>query len=124
MKQIYELHAEVCKTLANPKRIEIINLLSGGEKSVGWLLDKTSWLKANLSQHLAVMRNKGILKSRKEGLAVYYRIASPKVIQACDLMREVLFEQMQEREKTFLKWQKTSRRKNNKRNGNGKTKYN
>ena len=100
------MHADVCKTLANPKRIEIINLLSQGERPVADLIKKTGLLKANLSQHLSVMRTKGILKSRKEGLAVYYRIANPKVVKACDLMREVLFEQIKEREQELKVWRK------------------
>jgi len=104
MKHIYEMHADICKTLANSKRVEIINLLSSGEKSVSWLLKKTKLLKANLSQHLSVMRNKGILKVRKEGLNVFYRIANPKVVKACNLMREVLFEQIKEKEGVLKKW--------------------
>ena len=104
MKHIYELHAEACKTLANAKRIEIINLLRSGEKPVSLLLEKTGLLKANLSQHLAVMRQRGIIKARKEGLSVFYRIASPKIVHACDLMREFLFEQTEERKETFKKW--------------------
>ncbi|MFA4844625.1 MAG: metalloregulator ArsR/SmtB family transcription factor [Candidatus Margulisiibacteriota bacterium] len=104
MKQVYELHAEVCKTLANSKRIEIIDLLRSGEKSVARLLKETRLLKANLSQHLSVMRSKGIVKSRKEGLTAYYRIANPKIVKACDLMREVLFEQMKEKREVFKKW--------------------
>ncbi|MEW5901197.1 MAG: metalloregulator ArsR/SmtB family transcription factor [Acidobacteriota bacterium] len=104
MKQIYELHAEVCKTLANPKRIEIINLLRSGEKSVSWLLEKTGLLKANLSQHLSVMRQRGIVRSRKEGLNAFYRISNPKIIRACELIREVLFEQMEERKEALRKW--------------------
>ena len=98
------MHADICKTLANPKRIEIINLLRSGEKSVAWLLQKTDLLKANLSQHLSVMRQRGIVKARKEGLEVFYRIANPKIIKACDLMREVLFEQMKENGEVFKKW--------------------
>lgn len=106
MKQIYELHAEVCKTLANPKRIEIINLLRSGEKSVASLLETTDLLKANLSQHLSIMRQKGIIHARKVGLNVFYRIANPKIVKACDLMREVLFEQLEERKETFKKWKR------------------
>jgi DNA-binding transcriptional ArsR family regulator len=106
MKQIYELHAEVCKTLANPKRIEIINLLRSGEKSVASLLEATGLLKANLSQHLSIMRQKGMIHARKEGLNVFYRIANPKIVKACDLMREVLFEQLEERKETLKKWKR------------------
>jgi ArsR family transcriptional regulator len=106
MKHIYELHAEVCKTLANAKRIEIINLLRSGEKSVSWLLEKTGFLKANLSQHLSVMRQRGIIRARKEGLNVFYRIANPKIVRACDLMREVFFEHMEERKEAIKKWKR------------------
>lgn len=103
---MHELHAEVCKTLANPKRIEIISLLSAGEQSVSRLLNKTGLLKANLSQHLAIMRSSGIVKTRKEGLTVFYRIANPKIVKACNLMREVLFEQTKERREELKKWQR------------------
>lgn len=96
MKQIYELHANICKTLANPKRLEIINLLREGEHSAAELRLKTGLLKANLSQHLSIMRLKRIIKTRKEGLTVYCRIANPKIVKACDLMREVLDESLQE----------------------------
>ena len=94
MKHIYELHAEACKTLANSKRIEIINTLRHDELSVGDLQKALGIKKANLSQHLAVMRAKGIVKTRRDGVNIYYRITNPKVIQACDLMREVSTEQL------------------------------
>ena len=93
-KKIYELHAEVCKTLANPKRIEVINLLREGEKSVDELASKMKIRKANLSQHLALMRGKRIVETRREGTRVYYRLVNPKVVKACDIMREVLLEQL------------------------------
>ena len=101
MKQIYELHAEICKTLANPKRLEIITLLREGERSAAELRLKTGLLKANLSQHLSIMRLKGIIKTRKVGLTVYCRIANPKIVKACDLMREVLDESLQEQSQLF-----------------------
>ena len=98
-KTLYELQSEVCKTLASPKRLEILNALKDGEKTVGELVEILGVPKANVSQHLAVMRLKGILQSRRDGVSIYYRIANHKVIQACMLMREVLTEQMKERSK-------------------------
>jgi DNA-binding transcriptional ArsR family regulator len=98
-KTLFEMQSEVCKTLASAKRLEIINALKGGEKTVGELVEILGVPKANVSQHLAVMRLKGILRSRREGVNIYYRIANPKVVQACTLMREVLTEQMRERSK-------------------------
>ena len=103
MKQIYELHAEVCKILANPKRLEIIDLLGNRERSVSELLNLLKIKKANLSQHLAVMRSKRIVKTRREGVNIYYRLASPKVIKACDIMKVVLLEQLAESKKLIKK---------------------
>ena len=98
-KRIYELHADVCKTMSNPKRLEIINLLRDGEKSVEELTSDMKIRKANLSQHLAVMRAKRIVETRRDGLKIYYKIANPKVVKACDIMREVLMEQLAEGQK-------------------------
>ena len=98
-KTLYELQSEVCKTLASPKRIEILNALKEGEKTVSELVDILGVPKANVSQHLAVMRHKGILTSRREGINMYYSVANYKVIEACILMKEVLVEQMKEKGK-------------------------
>lgn len=96
-KSIYDLQAEICKILSSPKRIEIISALKDGEKTVTELVDILETPKANVSQHLAVMRLKGIVKSRRDGVNIYYSIANPKVVQACALMREVLNELLMER---------------------------
>jgi ArsR family transcriptional regulator len=92
-KALYEMQAEICKTLTNPKRIEILNTLKTEEKTVTELVEALGASKANVSQHLAVMRHKGILSTRREGVNIYYRVSNPKVIDACTLMKEVLFEQ-------------------------------
>jgi ArsR family transcriptional regulator len=91
---IFELHADTCKALASPARLRIIALLGDGEMSVGELAEALGARKAYVSQHLAVMRQKGIVQARREGLNIYYRLTSPKVVQACELMREVLQEQI------------------------------
>lgn len=90
--QICRLHAEICQTLANPKRLKIINILREKEISAGELQKMLGIPKANLSQHMAVLKQKGIVSARKEGNTVYYRLARPKIARACDIMREVLFE--------------------------------
>jgi len=92
-KSIFEMQAEICKTLTNPKRIEILSVLKTDERTVTELVNALGASKANVSQHLAVMRHKGILTTRREGVNIYYRVANPKVIDACSLMKEVLFEQ-------------------------------
>ena len=99
-KAIFEMQAEICKTLTNPKRIEILNALKTDERTVTELVNALGASKANVSQHLAVMRHKGILTTRREGVNIYYRVTNPKVIEACSLMKEVLFEQHSARKKT------------------------
>ena len=94
-QQLYELHAGICQTLANPKRLEIIAHLRSGEKTVGELTKSMQISQANLSQHLMIMRQKGIVAARREGLNIHYRLSSPKIIKACDLMREVLLENLE-----------------------------
>lgn len=93
-KWIFGLHARICRTFSHPKRLEILNLLRDGELPVSQLAEQMGVSLANVSQHLAVLRDKGVVVTRREGVSVYYRVSNPKIIQACDLMREVLFEQL------------------------------
>ncbi len=94
--QIYVYHAEMCKVFSHPKRLELINLLRDQEMSAGELGERLGLAPANLSQHLTMMRERHVLVSRKEGNVVYYRIANPKLLQACDMLREILFEQIRQ----------------------------
>ena len=96
-KRLYELQAEVCKTLGNPKRLEIISALEDGEKTVTDLVEILGVPKANVSQHLAVMRNTGVLSNRRDGVNIYYSLSSHKVTEACSLMKEVLTERLRDR---------------------------
>ena len=89
--------------MSNPKRLEIINLLRNGEMSVDELASKMRIRKANLSQHLALMRAKKIVETRREGLNVYYHLTNPKVVKACDTMRQVLVEQLAKDQKLVEK---------------------
>jgi ArsR family transcriptional regulator len=98
-RSIYDMQAEICKVLSNPKRIEIISALKDGEKTVTELVDILGTPKANVSQHLSIMKLKGILQSRRDGVNIYYSITNPKVVQACAIMREVLTELLMERSK-------------------------
>jgi len=104
--QVYRLHADICQTLANPKRLKIINVLREKEVSATELLAILKVPKANLSQHMAILRQKGIVISRREGNMVYYRLARPKILKAFDLMRELLFEVMEDRQRLLKKYGK------------------
>lgn len=94
--QIYLYHAEMCKVFSHPKRLELINILRDKEMSVGVLSQRLGLAIGNLSQHLAMMRQRHILASRKEGNVVYYRIANLRLLDAFDLLREIMFEQIRQ----------------------------
>ncbi|MBT8213696.1 MAG: metalloregulator ArsR/SmtB family transcription factor [Acidimicrobiia bacterium] len=92
--ELYQLHASVCKGLADPKRLLILNTLRDGERSVTEICDELALPQANVSQHLAILRDKGMVERRKEGQRVYYRVTSDKIVQALDLLREFMAEQL------------------------------
>lgn len=91
---IFAMHAKVCKTLADPKRLRIINILRDGEMTVGQMAHSLGLRQANLSQHLMLLRERGVVTTRRQGLNIYYSLSSFKIIQACDIMREVLAEHL------------------------------
>ncbi len=86
----------MCKVFSHPKRLELINILRDKEMSVGELSQRLGLAIGNLSQHLTMMRQRHILASRKEGNVVYYRIANLRLLDAFDLLREVMFEQIRQ----------------------------
>lgn len=93
-QELTELHASVCKGLADPKRLLIINALRDGERTVSELCDAAGITQANASQHLAVLRDKGLVDARRDGQWMYYSVTSHKIIQAMDLLREVMADQL------------------------------
>jgi DNA-binding transcriptional ArsR family regulator len=95
---MYNLQAEISKTLAHPLRLAILHNLTAGEKTVNQLTQTLGATQSNVSQHLAILRQRRIVKTRKDGTNIYYRVASPKISQACDMVREVLIEQLNEKQ--------------------------
>lgn len=98
-QKLYELHAQMCQVFTSPKRLEILNLLRDNELSVGELSKLAKVRQANLSQHLSMLREKGIVKARRDGVRIYYSLANPKIIRAFDIMREILLEKLAQTEK-------------------------
>ena len=90
MDPIYSMQAEVLKTLASPRRLEILHRLAEGPCEVGRLADELSMSQPNVSQHLAVLRTAGLVEAEREGREVHYRLADADVMVACSVMRGVL----------------------------------
>lgn len=95
-RSLYEMHAEICKVLTSAKRIEILNLLRDGERAVSELAEIAGISQTNVSQHLAFLRQKRMVVSRREGSNIFYSVTNPKIFTAMDTMKEVLMEQLQE----------------------------
>ena len=88
--ELFKLKSELCKTFADPKRLIIINELRHGEKQVGELATLLMLPQAIVSRQLALLRNKGIVTPRRDGTNVYYSLTDSKIIEACDIVHEVL----------------------------------
>ncbi len=88
--QLFKLQADICKTLADPTRLMILHELRQGEKSVGQLVTALGIPQTNVSRHLAVLRDRDIVSTRREKTCIFYSLANPKIGEACDLVRGVL----------------------------------
>jgi DNA-binding transcriptional ArsR family regulator len=92
--KISELHARVCKAMADPKRLLIINELRDGPRSVGDLAEALRISQSNVSRHLAMLRDRGFVTAERSGNSVRYELASPKILRAMDLLREFMTEEL------------------------------
>ena len=96
-RTLYEMQAQLCKTLANPKRLEILDILKrDGEITVNALAQLLEIPKANTSQHLAVLRQAGVVNTRRDGINVYYSLRSKRISEACALTRQILVERLED----------------------------
>jgi len=89
-----QFKSEIFQGLANPTRIAIVELLRHGELSAGKLIERLRIEQANASQHLAVLRAKQIVVSRKVGNQVYYSIRDRALIDVLDILRRYFYSQL------------------------------
>ncbi len=95
--ELEELVAVMCKALNDPKRLLILSLLAEGPRSVGELVKLIGSPQANVSQHLAVLRDRGIIEASKQGTAVKYSLRYPQLLSAINILREVMHEEVRRR---------------------------
>ncbi len=87
--RLYAQYARVGKALGSPHRIEMLELLAQGERTVDSLATEIGLSLANASQHLQALRQASLVESRKDGLFVFYRLADPAVFEICSAIRNV-----------------------------------
>ena len=90
----YRLHAAVCRVLPDPKRLMLLDVLGEGEHSVGELADRLGCMLANASQHLTVLRSAGLVGTRRDGNTIYYHLAEPEILAACDVIHRIVGRRM------------------------------
>lgn len=104
MKRLYQIHAEMCKVFSNPTRLEILDLLRDKQLSVTVLIKKTKLSQTNISQHLSIMKSKGIVASNRKGKNIYYKLTNLKITKAFDIIREILAERLKENGKIVKRY--------------------
>jgi len=87
---VFERHSNLLSSLAHPTRLEIIQLLRGQSLTVSQIVGMVGSRQANISQHLMLLREQGVVESEKHGKEVYYRIAHRNFTRAIDLMRDII----------------------------------
>jgi rhodanese-related sulfurtransferase/DNA-binding transcriptional ArsR family regulator len=97
--RLYATLARVGKAIGNPRRLELVDLLAQGERTVEALARETGMSLANTSQHLQALRQGGIVESRKVGLFVHYRLSDPAVVELSRTLRTVAERQLAELER-------------------------
>ncbi len=95
-KGYFEIHAEACKTFGHPKRLMVITTLRDGEYTVSELSEETGIDTSNLSQHLHILRDKGLVTTRREGTKIYYSLSHPNIGKVLDLMSDFLEQKIAE----------------------------
>ncbi len=99
LRQIFEMQCQICKAMAHAARLEIVELLSQKDRTASALLDELETSKANLSKHMAILIQAGIVEQRRAGRQVIYSLPHPEIHEACSIMRSILYQRLRRGEK-------------------------
>jgi DNA-binding transcriptional ArsR family regulator len=98
-RKIFEMQCQICKSMAHPVRLEIVELLSRRGMSAAALLAELETSKANLSKHMNLLLQAGIVESARDGRQVSYKLSHPEIHEACLIMRSILYQRLKQGEK-------------------------
>jgi len=98
-EKIFEIQAELCRAMGHPLRMEVVHLLRNGSLNVNDIATAVDQHQATVSRNLTILRNAGVVTTERDGNNILYQIANPKLVDVCDLMRDVLIEQIDQRSK-------------------------
>ncbi|MEA3310242.1 MAG: metalloregulator ArsR/SmtB family transcription factor [Chloroflexota bacterium] len=92
--EIIERHANLCRLMGHAGRLMIMKFICDEEKSVGEIAQAIGASVSTTSQHLRLLRDSNVVHGRREGRTIYYNLKYPKLLEACQLIREVILEDM------------------------------
>ncbi|MFP3872358.1 MAG: ArsR/SmtB family transcription factor [Candidatus Natronoplasma sp.] len=92
--RIHEMHAELCKMLSHPTRLKILEELKNGQKTVSEIVNALEINQSTISQHLHELKKSGLVTSERDGANVRYDMVYPRIMDACDIIRDILFDQL------------------------------
>ena len=93
-QEVNQLHARICSAISEPNRILLLYAIADGPHNVNSLAEKVSISQSAASRHLKVLRDRGLIQAQREGTQVIYSLADQRFIQALDLLREVMLDQL------------------------------
>jgi len=96
-EEVNQLHANTCNGLADPIRILLLYKLSENPSSVNDLANSLSLSQPTVSRHLKILRERGLVIPKRDGQHVFYHLSDPRIIEALDLMRAVMADNLLER---------------------------
>lgn len=88
-KHVYEKNAEIYKVLGHPTRLEILNMIKDHEVAVEDMIKVLRLRKANVSQHLAILRQCRFVTARRQGLNIYYKIVDRRLVEPCKIFKDL-----------------------------------
>ena len=94
--EVFERQARICRAFANPTRLRLLDLLGKRDWGATELQEELGISKANLSQHMAILKGAGIVSARRQGKVVQFSLTMPEVKSACQLIRDVLRAQIRD----------------------------
>jgi len=95
-EEVVRLHAQVCSGLADPNRILIIYSLADGPRNVNDIANRMELSQPTVSRHLKVLRDRGIVRTERDGQSIIYHLSDKRYIQALDLLRATLADQLRD----------------------------
>jgi len=93
-QSLFEIQADFCKAMGNSVRLQVVHILREHPLTVGEICQETNLPQGTVSRHLTILRSVGVVNSKRSGNIKVYQITDDKIAEVCDLVRNILIEQI------------------------------